>query len=85
MQSIQITLNTKEDAYNLAIKFGASELLAACIASECILPWRTLHIREYENPLSALIVECCMWGETELGFEFWDSLYESINQSINQS
>lgn len=61
MQSIQITLNTKEDAYNLAIKFGASEC--------------TLHVREYEN----------LRGETELGFEFWDSLYESTNQSINQS
>ena len=78
METLTITLRTREDAYNWAIKFGASELLAACIASECKLPRTTLGKKSYENTLSAFIIECFDWEKTDLGFGFWNSLYSSL-------
>ena len=84
METLTVNLRTQEDAYNLAIRYGASELLAACIATECQLPLTTLYKRDYETPLGALIVECLYWRETELGFEFWDLIYSSlISPKIN--
>ena len=78
MKMLDVTLKTRLDVYKFAITLGASELLAEVIASETVLPISQYAMRDFETPLAAFIIETTNWSRSDIGYDFWNSMYESL-------